>query len=113
MLYSSMADHISYFFGTHGPSMGTDTACSSSLVAMAMAMAALRKGDCDYAIVSSVNLHFKDLELMMQVGVSHGCRRPGSNPPRETPGEHAPNLTPLCAASPFLPPTGRRAVCTV
>lgn len=64
---SSLADHISFFLGTHGPSLTLETACSSSLVALVMAVAALRKGDCDYAIVVSVNIpQDKDFHLSLQ-----------------------------------------------
>ena len=75
-LYSSMADHIAQFFGLHGPSMGTDTACSSSLIALTMAVSSLRKGDCDYAIVPTMNIHWKDFALGTQVrDPTAVCRR--------------------------------------
>lgn len=68
---SSIADHVSYFLGTHGPSLTTETACSSSMVALAMAVATLRKGDCDYAIVTAHNIpKFKDFTLSLQVGTT-------------------------------------------
>lgn len=68
---SSIADHVSYFLGTHGPSLTTETACSSSMVALAMAVATLRKGDCDYAIVTAHNIpKFKDFTLSLQVGTA-------------------------------------------
>jgi acyl transferase domain-containing protein len=69
---SSLSDHVAFFLGTHGPSFTLDTACSSSLVALAMAVATLRKGDCDYAIVTCVNLpQHKDFHLALQVGRGH------------------------------------------
>lgn len=67
-LMSSLADHVSFFLGTHGPSLTIETACSSSLVALAMAVASLRKGDCDYAIVATTNCpESKDFHLSLQV----------------------------------------------
>lgn len=70
-LMSSLSDHVAFFLGTHGPSLTLETACSSSLVALAMAVAALRKGDCDYAIVTCVNIpQDKDFHLSLQVRVA-------------------------------------------
>lgn len=64
---SSLSDHVAFFLGTHGPSLTLETACSSSLVALAMAVAALRKGDCDFAIVTCVNIpQDKDFHLSLQ-----------------------------------------------
>jgi len=66
-LMSSLSDHVAFFLGTHGPSVTLETACSSSLVAVSMAVAALRKGDCDYAIVTCVNIpQDKDFHLSLQ-----------------------------------------------
>lgn len=66
-LMSSLSDHVAFFLGTHGPSVTLETACSSSLVALSMAVAALRKGDCDYAIVACVNIpQDKDFHLSLQ-----------------------------------------------
>jgi acyl transferase domain-containing protein len=67
---SSIADHVSYFLGTHGPSVTLETACSSSLVAMAMAAASLNVGDCDTAVVIGINyLSEKDFHLSLQVRI--------------------------------------------
>jgi len=66
-LMSSLSDHVAFFLGTHGPSVTLETACSSSLVALSLAVAALRKGDCDYAIVACVNIpQDKDFHLSLQ-----------------------------------------------
>ena len=51
-----LANRISYIFGLRGPSITVDTACSSSLVALNEAMAALRSGRVDTAIVAGTNL---------------------------------------------------------
>ena len=65
-LSSSLADHVSYFLGTHGPSLYIETACSSGQVAMATAIASLRSGQCDYAIVSAAQ-HRGSHHLELQV----------------------------------------------
>lgn len=58
---------VSYFLGTHGPSVTLETACSSSLVAMALAANALSLGDCDTAVVVGINyLSEKDFHLSLQ-----------------------------------------------
>lgn len=52
-------NRISYTFDFSGPSFALDTACSSSLYAMHHAIAAMRTGQCDAAIVGGVNLLLK------------------------------------------------------
>lgn len=47
---------ISYAFDFKGPSLAVDTACSSSGYAMYQALAAMRSGECDAAIVGASNL---------------------------------------------------------
>ena len=50
-----LANRISYHFNLMGPSTTYCTACSASLTAMHAAMGALRSGDCEQAVVGSVN----------------------------------------------------------
>ncbi|KFE71837.1 SDR family NAD(P)-dependent oxidoreductase [Hyalangium minutum] len=53
---SLIPNRVSYLFDWSGPSEPVDTGCSSSLVALHRAMAALRAGDCDAAVVGGINL---------------------------------------------------------
>lgn len=53
---SILSNRISYAFDLHGPSFTLDSACSSSFVAVNQAMAALRDGEIEMAIVGGVNL---------------------------------------------------------
>ena len=50
-----LANRISYHFNLMGPSTTYCTACSASLTALHAAMNALRCGDCEQALVGSVN----------------------------------------------------------
>ena len=50
-----LANRISYHFNLMGPSTTYCTACSASLTALHAAMNAFRCGDCDQAVVGSVN----------------------------------------------------------
>ncbi|XP_046659342.1 fatty acid synthase isoform X2 [Homalodisca vitripennis] len=52
-------NRISFTFDFTGPSYAIDTACSSSLFALQQAVAAMRSGQCDAAIVGGVNLLLK------------------------------------------------------
>ncbi|KAG7205432.1 hypothetical protein KM043_007425 [Ampulex compressa] len=52
-------NRISFTFDFNGPSYAVDTACSSSLYAMHQAISAMRKGECDAAIVGGANLLLK------------------------------------------------------
>ncbi|MET9520655.1 type I polyketide synthase [Streptomyces sp. NPDC002994] len=49
-----LSGRVSYVLGLQGPSMTIETACSSSVVALHVAVAALRRGECDLALGAGV-----------------------------------------------------------
>ncbi|WP_231726023.1 type I polyketide synthase, partial [Sphingomonas sp. CCH16-B10] len=53
---SMLANRLSFFLDLTGPSVCVDTSCSSSLVAVHAAVQALRRGECETALVAGVNL---------------------------------------------------------
>ncbi|MCT2583112.1 polyketide synthase [Actinophytocola gossypii] len=51
-----LSNRLSYHYDFRGPSYTVDTGCSSGLSALTMAVASLRAGDLDVALVGSANL---------------------------------------------------------
>ncbi|MBU6399737.1 MAG: SDR family NAD(P)-dependent oxidoreductase, partial [Verrucomicrobia bacterium] len=54
--HAMMVNRVSYLLNLRGPSEAIDTACSSSLVALNRAVQALRRGECEAALVGGVSL---------------------------------------------------------
>ncbi|MCG8334908.1 MAG: SDR family NAD(P)-dependent oxidoreductase, partial [Proteobacteria bacterium] len=54
--FSIIANRISFFLNTKGPSVAVDTACSSSLVAVHQAVQAINSGECSLALAGGVNV---------------------------------------------------------
>ena len=53
---STAAGRVSFVFGLQGPCVAYDTACSSALVALHAAVRCLQAGDCELAMMASVNV---------------------------------------------------------
>lgn len=61
---SVVANRLSHNFNLRGPSFTIDTACSSSMVALVQAVADLRAGRVDTAIVAGVNMLFNPISFI-------------------------------------------------
>jgi acyl transferase domain-containing protein len=59
MTPNTMANRVSYTLDLTGPSFYLDTACSSSLTAFHLAVRAIEAGDCDAALIGSVQHNTK------------------------------------------------------
>ncbi|MCA9697876.1 MAG: type I polyketide synthase, partial [Myxococcales bacterium] len=55
--HAILANRLSYLWDLRGPSISVDAACASSLVAVHLAVAALRRRECDLALAGGVQLH--------------------------------------------------------
>ncbi|NDI34045.1 condensation domain-containing protein [Chengkuizengella sediminis] len=68
-LSSVIASRISYLLDFKGPAMCIDTACSSSLVALHVACHAIWNGDCDQALIGSVNVNILPFDKKIKIGI--------------------------------------------
>ena len=102
---AGIANRVSYVLDLNGPSLTVDTMCSSSLTALHLAVAALRRGECEAALVGGVNLslHPNKFAALRELGMAssdHRCRSFGAGGDGFVPGEGvgAVLLKPLAAA---------------
>ena len=70
---SIMANRLSYFLNTKGPSITIDTACSGSLVGLDLACRSVQSGEVDAAIVATSNFYLNPDHVMDagSVGQAH------------------------------------------
>jgi len=76
---SVIANRTSYYLDLKGPCLTIDTACSSSLVAVHLAVASLRRGECDHALAGGTQAglalsHFQVLSRLGALSPSGRCR---------------------------------------
>ncbi|MFD7275453.1 amino acid adenylation domain-containing protein [Streptomyces sp. NPDC059862] len=89
---AGIANRVSYFLDLNGPSLTVDTMCSSSLTALHLAVAALRRGECEAVLVGGVNLslHPNKFATLRELGMAssdHRCRSFGAGGDGFVPGE--------------------------
>lgn len=75
----AVANRISHALGLTGPSIGVDSACSGALNCVALAVDAIRSGQCDAAIAGGVNLirhpgHHAGLAQAKMLAQGRECR---------------------------------------
>ena len=89
---ASIANHVSFFFDFHGPSITLDTMCSSSLTTVHLACESIKRGESDLAIASGVNLtlhpnKYLSLSGGKMVSSDGRCRSFGEGGDGYVPGE--------------------------
>ncbi|MBA2649829.1 MAG: SDR family NAD(P)-dependent oxidoreductase [Legionella sp.] len=90
--YSSIANRVSYYLNSHGPSMAIDTMCSSSLTSIHLACESINRGECDIALAGGVNIssHPNKYLLLSQgqfLSTDGKCRSFGEGGDGYVPGE--------------------------
>lgn len=62
---SAAAGRLALALGSQGPALAVDTACSSALTALHLAKNALRRGECDWAVVAASHLLLSPLTSLV------------------------------------------------